>query len=250
MKKAFTLSEVLITITIVGVIAAFVIPPLKQASEFKQYKAGFVKAMNYMNDSSMLFEVEKGFPAQCGYWKDPVAMRGASTATCDEYNEYGACTHWSNVGTDYNGTFRDCPKLYDFMKTRSSIMKVCETDSKANGCIPGYHGYDTLELGYNTVRNNYSGCTGWSEANIRNGKAFVTEDGMIFFPYGGRINQSVLLMAVDVNGQKGPNLWGYDILVLKPFVDNYETTPQWKASASCAFVEAGGINAVQLMKKY
>ena len=83
-----------------------------------------------------------------------------------------------------------------------------------NGCIPKYNGNDTIFNIKNPDKSDYdnnvanSGCPGWKQNSILNGGAFVTADGMIYFPYS---YFAVPIIAVDVNGQKGQNKWGYDI---------------------------------------
>ena len=53
-----------------------------------------------------------------------------------------------------------------------------------------------------------AGRSGWREQNIHNkSHIWVLADGMIIVWY----SNSTRLFAVDVNGMKGPNKWGYDL---------------------------------------
>ena len=61
MKKGFTLAEVLITLLIIGVIAALTIPSFLSIYEQHQFKTGLRKALNSLNNSiaaNILFEEE------------------------------------------------------------------------------------------------------------------------------------------------------------------------------------------------
>ena len=51
MKKGFTLAEILITLTIIGVVAALTMPAIMTNVTQHQYKTGLKKALNVLNDS-------------------------------------------------------------------------------------------------------------------------------------------------------------------------------------------------------
>ena len=72
---------------------------------------------------------------------------------------------------------------------------------------------------------------------ILKGKAFVTSDGMIFIPHQ---RFEIPQMAVDVNGQKGPNKWGTDIhvFVLKRTANSM---PQVRPGGNTYLLESGGV---------
>lgn len=53
-KLGFTLAEVLVTLMIIGVIAAMTIPSLMQNTAQQEYKAGFKKAVSMMNQAVTL----------------------------------------------------------------------------------------------------------------------------------------------------------------------------------------------------
>ncbi len=54
MKKAFTLAEVLVTLLIIGIVAALSIPSLIASYQQHTYKAGLKKAINILNDAVTL----------------------------------------------------------------------------------------------------------------------------------------------------------------------------------------------------
>ncbi|MBR1754429.1 type II secretion system protein, partial [bacterium] len=59
--RGFTLAEVLITLGIIGVVAALTIPTLMQSYQNKQYVTGFQKAYQLLNTAFTLSEAHNGF---------------------------------------------------------------------------------------------------------------------------------------------------------------------------------------------
>lgn len=59
MKKGFTLAEVLITLSIIGVVAAITIPSVIENSQQAQFKTGLRKAVNVLNSSISLNRLYK-----------------------------------------------------------------------------------------------------------------------------------------------------------------------------------------------
>ena len=124
-----------------------------------------------------------------------------------------------------------------------------------NGCLPpkSYKGGEKVYAENNPNNEDaedyyIANCGGFC-ANSFEQKvpAYVLTDGLIFFPYlaGGGKKVYAPLFAVDINGHKGPNRWGYDLFV---FIINRDTpksglklTPL--SSGSCHPVEKGGKTA-------
>ena len=67
-------------------------------------------------------------------------------------------------------------------------------------------------------------------------------DGTIILFYSG-----CQLFAVDVNGKKGPNKWGYDLFALQSMGDGQ--FPIKLAPGGCYFPEKGGMTSTQMVKK-
>lgn len=59
-KKGFTLAEVLITLGIIGVVAAMTIPSLINATEGKELEAAFKKAYSVLTQAVLIMEREEG----------------------------------------------------------------------------------------------------------------------------------------------------------------------------------------------
>lgn len=133
------------------------------------------------------------------------------------------------------------------MMKNLKVIKHCAKNARANGCIPDYKGLDTIKTTSNPdisdadLKKSMAGCTNWSKSNIDNNyEAFVLNDGMIIFALmQGRT------FAVDINGMKGPNKWGYDIFGFAPKGSLRQGTKF--NSASCSVVEDGGLTTTQMI---
>ena len=53
MKKAFTLAEILITLAIIGIVAALAIPAVLANAQQQEYKTGLKKAVSVLNQAVM-----------------------------------------------------------------------------------------------------------------------------------------------------------------------------------------------------
>lgn len=254
---AFTLSEVLITLVIIGVLAAIVIPSLNNQMQWMQYRSGVVKAKSILDQALLKYSETNGNLIECGYWK--VNPYGGG-AICEGYDKKGNCTGWifkesgENLPSDYNGRFSDCQDLYKSFKRNMNIIKTCESSAYTAGCISeDMEGLDTIYKGKNEDMGDYdankqtAGIPEFRKANIRAGKAFVTADGMIFIPYGSFYCP---IMLVDVNGQKGPNKWGHDIHGFIAKISDIKSNPTFLPYIqSTAYVEAGGRTTFHVLYK-
>lgn len=170
---------------IIGTIAAMTIPSLNQNIKEKEFKTGAKKAYATLNGAAERATTELGYTPKCFY------------------------------PTDGGYVLSGCTVLKEAFLKNLNIVKTCKNQAYAGGCIPAYKGSDTV---YSTENPNASdsdkenaiqGKQGLQENNIRNlNAAYNLADGMIVFPYGGAYYP---LLAVDVNGKRGPNKWGYDI---------------------------------------
>ena len=163
-KKGFTLAEVLITLVIVGVVAALTIPTLVNNTKKNEYVAGLKKANSVLSQAVYKIGMSKGYP----------------------------------VG-DYS-FFNDVDFAEEFSKT-VNIAKKCNSFDE---CFLGPYKY-------------LSG----SNANIGTQKSVITSDGQMYnfvitssdHVYGlseEDANNVKWRIFADINGQKGPNQFGYD----------------------------------------
>lgn len=170
-KKAFTLAEVLITLVIIGVVAAITVPTIQSNANQQAHKAQFKKAVSTINGALQKTVIDMGFVPECYYSK------GVS-------------------GTDaYH--FDDCKEFLEAFYQNLNITKKCD-QALADGCTAEYEG---------TITGNCS--TGFSTASLKTRNAYVFNDGMIFMPYVSYPGYPVF--AVDINGMRNPNKGGHDL---------------------------------------
>lgn len=117
-KKGFTLAEVLITMTIIGIIAALTIPIILNDYNNKKMATTFKKAYSELSQATEYIKNDNGgsFISVCGYWnysclyqKYKPYLTGAKTCT-DAQAE--GCWHQPGQWTYNNGTpcnvYNDC----------------------------------------------------------------------------------------------------------------------------------------------
>ena len=145
-KSAFTLAEVLITLVIIGVVAAMTIPTAINKYKDQELKSQFAKAYSTISQTIQKTEMI-------------------------DYYGYAKCFYNDSVSGQVNS---DC---YNFFRTAFSknlqVQKVCASNALLNGCIPEYKVYSTN-----------SGTDGFSKSNIENNTpAYVLSNGIIIIPY-------------------------------------------------------------------
>lgn len=221
-KSAFTLAEVLITLGIIGVVAAITIPVLMAKINEQVHKTQLKKTISTLNQALKM------------------VYNNTDTIYDCYYNPYGTTGRSST----------DCKALDAEMRKVLKISHVCETKPYEKGCIPKYKGRDTIlkeRYGddYNLDHNNKN-CGGFNENAILNqNTTLVLLDGTIIGYYG---NNNPKYLFVDVNGNKGPNRWGYDMFVLNITTKNEGTGVAYiPECGGCGIVEKGGKTSCQMM---
>lgn len=117
-KNAFTLAEVLITLTILGVIAALTIPPLMFTTDEKQSIVGLKKAMTTLDQAVDLARTEPKFQPNP---KCYINHEGGSDATAD------------------------CQELFKYMKNVIQVQKYCDGNPVDGGCMAEYAKVNSCE---------------------------------------------------------------------------------------------------------
>lgn len=249
-KKAFTLAEVLVCLSIIGVIATLTVPTLMNNATKKANAQSYKKAMVALNNIVERSITDSRFqpsPA-CFYWE----TNPYGSATCVKWDDKGNCSKYehadgSSLESDYNGPMSQCNDLFAFIKENLQIVKECSSSNAySGGCTPEYEGNDTNQQNQNPDASDYdinkatSGCSNWRKENLKKRNAYVLSDGSIIILYG----TGAQLLAIDTNGKKGPNKWGYDIwpMILK---GNKGSTPMYRPGG-CEFTEKGGITSSKI----
>ena len=170
-RAAFTLAEVLITLGIIGVVAALTIPSLIAKYQEQQLKAQFKKTYSTMAQALQFVVLDNGGDVACYRGNDDVTGGGVGTT--------------------------ECIALYKKLAEKMKYVKYCPSRSYDNGCIPEYKSYHS------------GACYGYSESDMNNfAFTYVLADGSLLISYGqGR----EAIFAVDINGKKGPNERGKDL---------------------------------------
>lgn len=254
--KAFTMAEVLVSLTIIGILSILTIPAVVSSTEKRTNAALLRKAVAKLD---MVYEQaateEQFMPVmKCFYWRDSDVSKNRNEGCKSEriYNDDGLLTGWKTICPEgvtspenLNGRYDHCSALYNYMLENMKVTKSCT--AAQDGCIPNYDGKDVIaaqktpqgddesdEQFEIRMKNSVKGCEGWSAANMRTKPAFITNDGMIFMPY----STGIPIFAVDVNGKKGPNKFGYDVFFLTAKGDLNETPSFYPGG--CDFYHKGG----------
>lgn len=173
MKKGFTLSEILITLTIVGVVAALTVPAVMKNYRNKMYTAALQKTYNQLSDATIAIMNDE-------HVDDFYETRARSCVKSD-----------GNI----NG---DCAEglTYFLNNYLEPIRKDCGKGGKL--CIGGLSSDS-----YKTLSGKNAGTVG-GQYCIQTAKG-ATICGVF---NGGNTCMS---LAVDVNGAEGPNVTGRDL---------------------------------------
>lgn len=169
-KSGFTLAEVLITLVIIGVIAALTIPTAINNTKEQELKSQFAKA--YSTVSQALYKTEM-----------------------NNFYGYAKCYYGQNgLSTEIS----ECNKFFNTLFSQTlSVQKICTNNSLSNGCIPAYRTYATS-----------GGWSGFNQGNIENtNSSYVLSDGQIIIRYPWSMPDFL----IDINGHKGPNVYGKDL---------------------------------------
>ena len=183
-KKGFTLAEVLITLGIIGVVAAMTLPSVITNSRNKQLEVGLKKSYSVISQALNQYQAETGeritFENQGIHTLKPILMK-------------------------YFKTVQDCGFGTDVNKACIPNKYYLPEEDKADA--RGYRTYD-----------------GKAEINMGafDDGQFVLNDGSLILIQNDPISSTLLLISVDVNGyNKKPNRLGHDLFVFQ--IDNKGT---------------------------
>jgi len=178
-KSAFTLAEVLITLVIIGVVAALTIPSAINRLQREELRSQFKKAISVASQAVQKMKVD-----------------------------YGNIIF--DTGNDSGLDFRN-----KFIKYFSVVCK--------DNCLD------------NSKYKNHANKNNDSEMLLHLQNCFTVQDGMIFCFYKGMVTGSMYI-DVDINGDKNPNRWGYDVFTFYVSNENQALTPSSDGVPYFAFV--------------
>lgn len=218
------MSEVLITLGVIGVVAALTLPNLISNIGWNIRKTQYKKAVSVMNE----------------------ALKRVYEKTDTIYSCY--------YGHDYSGSYvqgpyEQCSELSTQLKEVLKVSHICDDNAYKKGCIPKYKGFDTAlketndSMSDEAIANATSGCTAFRENAILNqNTAWVLQDGTIIGIYGKNF---IKLFFVDINGARKPNKWGYDVFAFMIMSDD---SKMYLKQGGCSIREKGGRTGAQMMQ--
>ena len=228
-KCAFTLAEVLITLGIIGIVAAMTLPTLINKSQQMILKNQFKKTYSTLTQALLKAQVDYGSKPACHYGLNrsltpPMIGGTISNVECSAFNPY-------------------------FLKSLN-IVQTCKGNAYDKGCIPKYKGFDTMaveqnpDLSEEEAVDKVKGQPGFHEQSILyKNFVYVLADGSLIIANGGKL--SPYLFAVDVNGNKGPNKWGYDLFT---FFTAADEKTDLMLIGTTYLVEKGGKTTREMIK--
>lgn len=250
-KTAFTLAEVLITLGIIGVVAAMTMPNLIAKYQLKEGITGYKKQLTILNQASRMVVSELGYVPDCYAWL-PGERPYPAMDDCIDYDSRGGCIKWGDSDSntprpsDYGARSSECSIYRDALLKKLKVIKTC-SQAYYDNCSVAYKGSDTLKkAGDDNLSDDdlWVATAGWTSLraeNLKNAPAIVLSDGAVLLYY-----TSTTSVLIDVNGKRGPNKWGYDLF-----------WAQLKGSPSKgltyfplnSLVESGGVSATQAVLK-
>ena len=218
-EAGFTLAEVLITLGIIGIVAALTFPSIIGYYQKKVLQEQFKVAYSMFSQLLLKAEVDLGGKPECYYWDE-------------------------NFGANVS----ECNVLLNNILSNMQVVAKCEKNAYQKGCIPEYEGCDTIMQANNpdlTDDEAYAataGCGNFRKNAILNDRtAYVFKNGIILIPYG-----PMPLYAIDINGKKGPNKWGYDLFSFTIKSNNLK--PLKLVGGGCFSAEKGGVSAQKMIE--
>jgi len=219
-NQAFTLAEVLITLGIIGVVAAMTLPTLIQKHQKRVLEKQFIKAYSLVSQAAKKAEADLGFTPECFY---------------------------SNINPEDN-KFGDCEIFGNAIIKNLKVIKTCTNNAIAGGCIADIAGSEALlsqkypDMSEEEINQATIDCNGWRKNRIELKTAFVVADGVTLINYMSNISYfSPEIFAIDINGLKGPNKWGHDIFVFTT-IGNFNGGLKLNApTGGCQLIEPGGV---------
>ena len=208
-KCAFTLAEVLITLGIIGIVAAMTLPALINKSQQMILKNQFKKTYSTLTQALLKAQVDYGSVPACHYDLDRSVIPPRINSTKNAHTVIVECTGFKSI-----------------LLKSLNVVQTCEDNAYPKRCIPKYKGFDTMAVEQNPDLSEEEALDivksqpGFHEQDILyKNTVYILADGVIIVDYNASPSFP-MIFAVDVNGKKGPNKWGYDLFAFFTAADN------------------------------
>lgn len=213
-KIAFTLAEVLITLGIIGVVAALTLPALIANYKEKAFVVAAKKNYSVLTNAINKWNVDNGsIGDNSAFWLSKATDDDLTLAFAKELNAIKVCT---------NAKLRDCGGSYDILQYKK-INDGRGNTTQENWISSGARIIlaDGTFVSLQSDRANSANCERliWVNERDQNGK-FI-EDSTSSTGFKGHYqNHNVCgRLAYDTNGLKGPNQIGVDVFQI-PYYGN------------------------------
>lgn len=211
---AFTLAEVLITLAIIGVVAAMTLPTLIQNHQKQTYVNGLKKAVSVSQNMLKKMQADEGASSvgmtrlfSDGICKSSFYSDDPSSNGCED--AYGNPSVFEEIIPNYLNVVKKCSGD----NCNSPLYKSSTLGCRNNEC--------SLSVSNNADKK---ACDYVSPYVCTNTRGFYTNDGMIYYigawPFPDPEPEQYphaaprfIRVGVDVNGEKGPNIVGRDFFV-------------------------------------
>lgn len=226
------MAEVLITLGIIGIVAAMTMPALVANYQRMVLKQQYKKLYSTLSQA---------------YEKTVYDVGGTTD-----------CYHVDISKSDSYGLYSTAECKNEFKKALEKnliIAKICETKGVENGCLLNnqYKGMDTLLTDSNpdatdeekeSIQTNCNNVT--KNSLLNRNLVYVLNDGSIIIASNASIPP--VPMMIDINGQKGPNKWGYDLFKIS-FVKDGNNYKLYPTGCGIYDYEKGGITSLEMWKQ-
>ena len=184
-KVAFTLAEVLITLGVIGVVAAFTIPSLIQKYQMKNFEVAFKKQYSVLNNAINYIQLNNNL-SECYVTVIKVIYQG-------------------NLVDNYSGNNSDCVALKNELISNLKLTPISQ-----------YSGFTSKSKVRADGGVMINGSIDYYSALMYSSNFYLLPDGAVVMFSDSDVRPFFYndLIFIDVNGAKGPNRWGYDVFCL------------------------------------
>lgn len=206
MKKGFTLAEVLITLGIIGVVAALTMPALIQKNQDKELLSGIKKTYSDISNAVLRAQTDYGVVGDNSILFDPY---NTSIETAEKFIKY-----FNGAKLCKSKTQRGCAQYYYDIKYATT-----KVDSGSGQTVVNTDNYPRIILNSGAVLAIYQ---------YNNPDCYKMQTDIATDEYGRPIknpdgtnktttwkNTRCALIRMDVNGTKNPNQFGRDAFGLQ-----------------------------------
>lgn len=177
-RCAFTLAEVLITLGIIGVVAAMTMPTLINNTRNKELEAALKKNASVINQAMLRLANDEGI--------------------------------------DINFAMFGYRQIKDKIKPYFNVIKDCGYGTEVSSCVPSDSYGGNADSGVSATYKNYSKTGNVNAGFLDDGQLLLSDGALILIQNDYDSNTSAKMITIDVNGyQKRPNAWGHDLFTFE-----------------------------------